>query len=108
MNTPQRKHPERQVGESYRDALDRVAGERDAAEHDIARFRVQVTDMRTLADVWERRAENLVNLREGRSKEEQARRETVAGTLLGAADQIRRVLDAHLLPVGDYDGEVKA
>lgn len=33
---PRRKHPERQVGESYPDALARVAGERDAALRDVA------------------------------------------------------------------------
>lgn len=39
---PRRKHTERQVGESYADALSRVAGERDAALQDVARLQAEV------------------------------------------------------------------
>lgn len=35
-NPPSRKHTERQPGESYADALSRVAGERNAALRDVA------------------------------------------------------------------------
>jgi hypothetical protein len=46
---PRRKHPERQVGESYPDALSRVAGERDAALRDVARLAAQVAAVEDLA-----------------------------------------------------------
>lgn len=36
--TPTARHRERQRGESYPDALSRVAGERDAALRDVARL----------------------------------------------------------------------
>lgn len=39
---PRRKHSERQVGETYADALSRVAGERDAALQDVARLQAEV------------------------------------------------------------------
>lgn len=35
---PQRRHPDRQVGETYRDAVSRLAGERDAALRDVERI----------------------------------------------------------------------
>lgn len=41
---PRRKHPERQPGESYPDALTRVAGERDAALRDVARLEALLAD----------------------------------------------------------------
>lgn len=43
---PRRKHSERQVGESYPDALSRVAGERDAALQDVARLQAEVGRLR--------------------------------------------------------------
>jgi hypothetical protein len=41
---PRRKHSERQVGETYADALSRVAGERDAARRDVARLQAELTE----------------------------------------------------------------
>ena len=43
---PRRKHSERQPGESYPDALSRVAGERDAARRDVARLEAELAALR--------------------------------------------------------------
>ena len=43
---PRRKHTERQVGETYVDALSRVAGERDAALRDVARLQAELATLR--------------------------------------------------------------
>jgi hypothetical protein len=51
---PGRRHTERQPGESYPDALSRVAGERDAALQDVARLREQVASAREEFDRWAR------------------------------------------------------
>lgn len=61
---PRRKHSERQPGESYPDALSRVAGERDAALHDVARLSAPSPDpdalyLEALLEYWRARAVRL-------------------------------------------------
>lgn len=82
---PRRKHTERQPGESYPDALSRVAGERDAALHDVAKLRDQVANLTRLAD-------DLDN--EGYELEDNGIAGNGAGPLWATAARIRHALGA--------------